>query len=96
MRAIGKDISCIVSLKDANNQYVLLGDEEMGNLNILDVAAVTKDKDINGGAVKISKQMGDNIATGDEVRFDPIVNMDVSCDGSLVAVSYGKSNIVDF
>lgn len=68
----------------------------MGNLNILDVKEVTRDKDINGGAAKISKQMGDNISTGDEIRFDPIINLDVSCDGSLVAVSYGKSNIVDF
>jgi len=87
VRAVGKDISCIVSLKDSNNQYILLGDEEMGNLNILDVKEVTRDQDINGGAAKISKQMGDNISTGEEVRFDPIVNMDVSCDGSLVVVS---------
>lgn len=68
----------------------------MGNINLLDVCEVTKDQNINGGSMKISKQLGDNISMGEETRFDPIISMDVSCDGSLVAASYGKSNIVDF
>jgi len=56
-------------------------------LNILDVTGVTKDQDINGGGIRISKNMGDNIAEGSEVRFDPILSLDVSCDGSLLVVS---------
>eukprot|EP00341_Mesodinium_pulex_P003811 CAMPEP_0116983242 /NCGR_PEP_ID=MMETSP0467-20121206/60848_1 /TAXON_ID=283647 /ORGANISM="Mesodinium pulex, Strain SPMC105" /LENGTH=82 /DNA_ID=CAMNT_0004677941 /DNA_START=557 /DNA_END=805 /DNA_ORIENTATION=- len=66
---------------------LLIGDEAIGNLNVLDIAKVNVNNNIDGGAMKISKNLGDNIGTEIEPKFDPILAMAVNKGKDLVCLN---------
>jgi len=84
VRLINKELSCIALISD---KLLVVGDEEMGNLNIIDISLVTANDNIDGGAMKVSKNLGDNISKDNEVQFDPVISLAVSKGEEILCVN---------
>lgn len=84
VRLVNKELSCMAQLSET---MLVVGDEEMGNINIIDIKEVTDHDNINGGGMKISKNLGDNIQKENEVQFDPVISMSVSNEKELLCVN---------